>query len=81
MKREEHRLGVLRRVFGPNTDEATGGRRELHNEWLHNLYSPPDIITVIKDELGGACSTHEGDEKSVQNFDLKARSEETTRKT
>jgi hypothetical protein len=24
------------------------GRRKLHNKQLHNFYSPPDIIRVIK---------------------------------
>jgi hypothetical protein len=30
---------VLRRIFGPKTDEVTGEWRKLHNEELHNLYS------------------------------------------
>jgi hypothetical protein len=30
---------VLRRIFGPKRDEATGGWRKLHNEELHNLFS------------------------------------------
>jgi hypothetical protein len=51
--REEHRLrvfenGVLRRIFGPKRDEVTGGWRKLHNEELHNLYSFPSIIRMIK---------------------------------
>jgi hypothetical protein len=29
-------------------DEVTGGLRKLHNEELHNLYSSPSIITIIK---------------------------------
>jgi hypothetical protein len=33
---------VLRRY------EVTGGWRKLYNEELHNLYSSPSIITVIK---------------------------------
>jgi hypothetical protein len=40
--------GVLRRIFGPKRDEVTGGWRELHNEELHNLYSSPSIIRMIK---------------------------------
>jgi hypothetical protein len=44
----EHRLRVLRRMFGPKRDEVTGGWRKLHNEELHNLYSSPSIIRVIK---------------------------------
>jgi hypothetical protein len=39
---------VLRRIFGPKTDEVTGDWRKLHNEELHGLYSPPSIVTVIK---------------------------------
>jgi hypothetical protein len=39
---------VLRRIFGPKGDELTGGWRKLHNEELHNLYSPPSIIRMIK---------------------------------
>jgi hypothetical protein len=39
---------VLRRIFGPKTDEETGGWRKLHNEELHNMYSSPSIIRIIK---------------------------------
>jgi hypothetical protein len=39
---------VLRRIFAPKRDEVTGGWRKLHNEELHNLYSSPSIIRVIK---------------------------------
>jgi hypothetical protein len=51
--RQKHRLrvfenSVLRRIFGPNRDEVTGGWRKLHNEELHNLYSSPSIIRMIK---------------------------------
>jgi hypothetical protein len=51
--RQEHRLRVfenrvLRRIFGPKTDEVTGECRKLHNEELHNLYSSPDIIRQVK---------------------------------
>jgi hypothetical protein len=45
----EHRLTVLRRIFGPKRDEVTVGWRILHNE-LHNLYSSPSIIRMIKDD-------------------------------
>jgi hypothetical protein len=39
---------VLRRILGPKKDEVTGGWRKLHNEKLHNLYSSPNIIRMIK---------------------------------
>jgi hypothetical protein len=39
---------VLRRIFGPKRGEVTVGCRKLHNEELHNLYSSPSIIRIIK---------------------------------
>jgi hypothetical protein len=42
------RLRLLRRIFGPKRIEVTGGWRKLHNEELHNLYSSPSIIRMIK---------------------------------
>jgi hypothetical protein len=38
------------RIFGPKilVDEVTGGWRKLHNEELHNFYSSPSIIRMIK---------------------------------
>jgi hypothetical protein len=39
---------VLRGIFGPKRDGVTGGWRKLHNEELHNLYSSPSIIRIIK---------------------------------
>jgi hypothetical protein len=38
----------VRRIFGPERDEVTGGWRKLHNEELHNLHSSPSIITMVK---------------------------------
>jgi hypothetical protein len=35
-------------VFGPKRDEVTGEWRKRHNEELHNLYSSPTIVRVIK---------------------------------
>jgi hypothetical protein len=51
--REEHRLKVfenrvLRRVFGPKRDNATGEWRKLHNEEMNDLYSLPNIVRVVK---------------------------------
>jgi hypothetical protein len=39
---------VLKRLFGPKRDGVTGGWRNLYNEELHNLYSSPSIIRIIK---------------------------------
>jgi hypothetical protein len=51
--REEHKLRVfenmvLRRIFGPKRDGVTAGWRKLHNVELHDLYSLPSIIRIIK---------------------------------
>jgi hypothetical protein len=59
---------VLRRIFGPNRDEVTGGWRKLHNEELHNLYSSPSVIRmnqVKEDEMGRACNTNGGEEECI----------------
>jgi hypothetical protein len=51
--RKEHKLRVfenrvLRRIFGLKRDGVTGGWRKPHNEELHNLYSSPSIIRIMK---------------------------------
>jgi hypothetical protein len=62
---------VLRRIFGPERDEVTGGWRKPHNEELHDLQSSVNrsVIRIIKSRrLRGVCSVHGGDEKCAQNF-------------
>ena len=39
---------MLRRIFGPKRNEVTGELRNLHNEELNDIYSSPNIISVIK---------------------------------
>jgi hypothetical protein len=39
---------VLRRIYGPKRAGDTGGRRKLHYEQLHDLYSSSIIIRIIK---------------------------------
>jgi hypothetical protein len=50
--RKENRLRVrenkVLRIFGPKMDEVTGGWRKLHKKELHDLYSSPSIIRIIK---------------------------------
>jgi hypothetical protein len=53
--REECRLRVfentvLRKMFGPERDEVTRKWRRLHNQELHDVYTLPYIIRVIKSE-------------------------------
>jgi hypothetical protein len=38
---------VLRRIFGPKREED-GSWRKLQNDEIHNLYSSPNIVRVIK---------------------------------
>jgi hypothetical protein len=39
---------VLRRIFGTKRNEVTGEWRKLHNGELHDMYSSPTILRVIK---------------------------------
>jgi hypothetical protein len=38
---------VLGKIFGPEREED-GSWRKLHSDEIHSLYSPPDIVRVIK---------------------------------
>jgi hypothetical protein len=51
--REEHRMIVfenivLRRMFGLQKNEFVGGWITLHTEELHNSYSSPNIIRMVR---------------------------------
>jgi hypothetical protein len=51
--REERRLRVfenwvLRRIFGPKSDEVTQKWRKLHNDALNDLYASSNTVRVIK---------------------------------
>jgi hypothetical protein len=39
---------VLRRIFGPKRNEVKGDWRKLYCEELHNLYSSPNVIRMLK---------------------------------
>ena len=39
---------MLWKIFGPKKDEVTAEWRRLHNERLHDMYSSPNIIQLIK---------------------------------
>jgi hypothetical protein len=79
--REEYRLRVfgnrvLRRTFGPKRDEVTECWRKMHNEELHNLYSSPRIIRMIKSRR----MRWAWEEAWIYDIGRKARRKENTRK-
>jgi hypothetical protein len=39
---------VLKSIFGPKKDDVTGEWRKLHNKELHDFYSFPSIMRIIK---------------------------------
>jgi hypothetical protein len=58
---------VLRRILGPKRDEVTGEWRKLHKEELHDLFSSPNILRVIKSRRM-RCARHVaqmGEERGV----------------
>jgi hypothetical protein len=58
---------VLRGVFGPKRDEATGEWRKLNNEELNDLYSLPNIVRVVKSRIRWAGDVvWIGEERGVQ---------------
>jgi hypothetical protein len=75
---------MLRRVFGPKRDEVTGGWRKLHNEELHDLYSLPSIIRIIKSRRMSWAGhvAQMGEKRNAYRLLVgKVRGKETTRKT
>jgi hypothetical protein len=58
---------VLRRIFGPKRDEVTGEWRKVHNDELHNLYSSPNIIRMIKSRRmrWGGHVAHMGEKRNT----------------
>ena len=39
---------MLRKTFGPKTDEVTGQWRGLHKKELYKVHSTPNMIRMIK---------------------------------
>jgi hypothetical protein len=73
---------VLTRIFGRKRDDVTGERRKLRNEELHNLYSSPSIITMVKSmRVGWAGHVARIGEKRNAYRIMVEKPEETTRKT
>jgi hypothetical protein len=75
---------MLRRIFGPKRDEVIGGWRKLQYEELHNLYSSPSIIKMVKSRSmrWAGHVARMGAKRNVYRILVgKAKREETTRKT
>jgi len=65
---------VLRRIFGPKREEVVRDWRKLHEEELHNLYTSPDMIRVMKSKSVrwvGHVTRMGKKRKSIQNFGRK----------
>jgi hypothetical protein len=73
--RDGHRLKMfeirlLRKIFGLETEEVTGGWRKLHGDVFHNIYL---LFTkyyyddqIRKDEIDGICNMHCRFEKCIK---------------
>jgi hypothetical protein len=74
--REERRLRefenrVPRRIYGPKRDKVTGEWRKLHKEERNDLHSTPYYCSgdkIKKNDMGGACSMYEGEERCIQGL-------------
>ena len=45
-------------------EDVTGDWRKLHNEELHDLYTPTNLVDEsMEDEMGRACGMYDGEEK------------------
>ena len=52
---------VLRKIFGSKSKELTRDKRKLHSGYVHDLYSWPNIMRMIKKNgMEGTYSTYEG---------------------
>jgi hypothetical protein len=68
----------------PKRDGVPGRWRKLHNEGLHNLYSSPSIIRIIKSRRmrWAGHVARMGEKRDVYRLLVeKARGKETIRKT
>jgi hypothetical protein len=62
----------MRRIVGPKREEVTKEWRNLHYEELHDLYSLPSIVRVIKSRImgwAGHVARMGIEERPIQDFD------------
>jgi hypothetical protein len=74
---------ILRKISGPKRDDLTTEWTKLHNEELHNLYSPPNIIRYIKSRRlrWAGHVARMGEERKVYKILVGKTRKETTWKT
>jgi hypothetical protein len=70
---------VLRRIFGPKSDEVVRCTTSSFITVLFVIYNLNDQI--IGDQMGRTRSTYGEEEECMQDFREKSRKKETTRKT
>jgi hypothetical protein len=59
---------------GPKRDKVAGEWRRFLNEELHDLHPSPiffSSVQIKKYKLGGACSTHEGEDSTKSDLERK----------
>jgi hypothetical protein len=73
---------MLRRIFGLKRDVVMGGWRKRHYDELHNLYSSPSIIRMIKPKrVRWGHVTLMTEKRNAYGILVKARRKGTTRIT
>jgi hypothetical protein len=62
---------MLGKICGPKRKDITGNWRKLHYEEVHDLYSSPNIIWVLKSRRIGLAvhMARVGEKKCIQDFD------------
>ena len=61
-------LFIIIIIFEPKRDEVTGEWREVHNEKINELYSPPNTVRVIKSRRWAGHAARIGRTESYTGF-------------